>query len=92
MTCRNCGTDIADKALICYRCGTATSERRITPPAERPRRGPLPVVVTLLLIVLGAVLAVPQLAEGTPRLLGWIAVVILTVVTVLTLRPGPRGR
>ncbi|PYR46052.1 MAG: hypothetical protein DMF89_23305 [Acidobacteria bacterium] len=26
MTCRQCGTEIADKALICYRCGTATTE------------------------------------------------------------------
>lgn len=92
MTCRNCGTEIADKALICYRCGTATTERRITPPVERPRHGPLPLIVALLLIALGAVLAVPQLAEGTPRLLGWVAVAVVAVVTVLTLRPGPRSR
>ena len=26
MQCRNCGAEIADKALICYRCGTATTE------------------------------------------------------------------
>jgi hypothetical protein len=43
MTCRHCGTDIADKALICYRCGRATAEPRVTPPADgslfdRPRR------------------------------------------------------
>jgi len=34
MTCRHCGTEIAEKALICFRCGKATTEPRIKPPAE----------------------------------------------------------
>jgi len=29
MVCRQCGTEIADKAIICYKCGTATA-----PPAN----------------------------------------------------------
>jgi zinc-ribbon domain len=92
MICRNCGTEIADKALICYRCGTATTERRVTPPSERPRRGPLPIVLAMLLIIAGAVLAMPQVPEGMPRTAGWAVVVVLTVVAVLTLRPGPKRR
>ena len=39
MKCRQCGTEIAANALICYKCGTATTEPRIQPPASRPRRG-----------------------------------------------------
>ena len=39
MTCRSCGTRIAANALICYKCGTATTEPRIQPPAARPRVG-----------------------------------------------------
>lgn len=40
MICRTCGTEIADKALICYRCGTATTEARRRPaPLPKPRRG-----------------------------------------------------
>jgi len=35
MRCTYCGTDIADKALICFRCGKATTEPRIKPPAEQ---------------------------------------------------------
>ena len=57
MICKHCGTEIADKALICYRCGNATTEPRIKPPAEeslfeRPRRSPLPIVVIVLILVL----------------------------------------
>ena len=35
MKCRSCGTEIAANALICFRCGTATAEPRIQPPAAR---------------------------------------------------------
>ena len=37
MQCRNCGAEIAEKALICYRCGTATTEAKYQP-AQLPRR------------------------------------------------------
>lgn len=90
MTCRNCGIDIADKALICYRCGTATTERRITPPGERPRRGPMPLVVALLTILLGTLVVVPQLLQETAQLLGWVVVIVLTVASIVLLRPGSR--
>lgn len=57
MLCTHCGTEIAGKALICYRCGHATTEPRIKPPADgplfnRPRRSRLPTVVIATLIVL----------------------------------------
>ncbi len=54
MKCRSCGAEIADNALICYKCGTATQEARIKPPAPRRRlsRGTL-----AGLIVLGLALA-----------------------------------
>ena len=56
MTCRNCGTEIADKALICYRCGKATTDPRIKPPAEesvfaKPRRAIWPWVTAAALAV-----------------------------------------
>ncbi len=38
MLCRQCGTEIADKALICYRCGTATTEARVKPPMRQPQQ------------------------------------------------------
>ena len=62
MKCKSCGTEIADKALICYRCGNATTEPRIKPPEEgslfdRPRRSRLPLVAVVVLLVLALVVA-----------------------------------
>ena len=36
MQCRSCGTEIADKALICYKCGAATTDAKYQPPLGRP--------------------------------------------------------
>lgn len=38
MKCRQCGIEIANKALICYKCGTATTEAKYQPVAvdDRP--------------------------------------------------------
>jgi hypothetical protein len=64
MTCKHCGTVIADKALICYRCGHATTEPRIKPPSEgslfeRPRRsrGPIVAIVIIILTILALLAA-----------------------------------
>jgi hypothetical protein len=56
MTCRQCGTEIAANALICFRCGCATAAPRVRPPAAQPifaapRRGRLPTVIGLALVV-----------------------------------------
>ena len=54
MLCRNCGTEIADKAIVCYRCGTATTDpvRKAVPIV--PQRSPLLAVVVAAVLVLGA--------------------------------------
>ncbi len=55
MQCRNCGAEIADKALICYRCGTATTEAKYKPAEpkrSRSRRAPLALAVVVLLVLL----------------------------------------
>jgi hypothetical protein len=51
MRCRNCGTEIADKALICYRCGTATTEAKYKPAEIRPRRRMSLARVVLLIVI-----------------------------------------
>lgn len=52
MKCRSCGTEIADKALICFRCGAATSDP-VRKPYVAKRRAPfVPLLVALLAILL----------------------------------------
>ena len=64
MKCRACHAEIAANALICYKCGAATSEPRIPPPAARRRGRRWPLVG---LIALGAGLAAlaQQMACGS---------------------------
>jgi hypothetical protein len=54
MKCRNCGTEIADKALICYRCGVATTEAKYRPADLRPdrRSGGTLIWIVLALVLL----------------------------------------
>ena len=92
MVCRSCGTEIADKALICYRCGTATTEARVQPPPEAPRRGPIPVMIAMVVLILAGAFGLPYLEPGTPRYVGWAVLVIAVFVTVLRLKPAPPRR
>lgn len=64
MKCRSCGAEIAANALICYKCGTATAEPRITPPASRPRRSPVS-LAGLLLLALALVAVAREVACGS---------------------------
>ena len=57
MTCRQCGAEIADKALICYRCGTATTEAKYQPAPIRPAgSGPGTMRMAWILLVIVALL------------------------------------
>jgi hypothetical protein len=51
MICRTCGTEIADKAIVCYRCGTGTADPVRKPAEIRPRRSPVLVVILLLIVL-----------------------------------------
>jgi hypothetical protein len=92
MRCKNCGTEIADKALICYRCGEATTAPRVQPPAIKGRRGPLPVIMAMLLLIAAGVFTLPSLEPGVARWTGWVVLVLLVVLAVWRLAPRRRGR
>jgi hypothetical protein len=92
MICSNCGTEIADKALICYRCGTATTAPRIAPPPPVRARGPVPLVAALLVIVAAAVFAVPLLSTNDARLAAWAVSALLAALAIWRLRPVSRRR
>ena len=57
MQCRNCGTQIADKALICYRCGTATTEAKYKPYEARPTRRSSIATIVIVMVALLVLLA-----------------------------------
>ena len=55
MQCRQCGTEIAEKAIVCFRCGAATTDpvRKAVP--IKPGRGPIlsaGVIIVLVLLAL----------------------------------------
>ena len=82
MTCRNCGTEIADKALICFRCGTATTEPRVTPPTGRrpaPSRGPA--ALALVVLVVSALVMGQVVTDQVPREVGY-ALAVLGVAAI----------
>ena len=70
MRCRNCGTEIADKALICYRCGTATTEAKFKPAAIRNKRSPMRIIVAAIIIAVLVLLAFFLLHSGSPSIIG----------------------
>jgi hypothetical protein len=82
MTCKHCGTEIADKALVCYRCGRATAEAATRPaPAAEPRSR-IPVVAALLVLILGAVYMAQAAAGEAPRVVSWAVAGLAAVVLV----------
>lgn len=62
MTCRSCGTEIADKALICFRCGAATTDP-VRQPYKAKRRPSLPLALFGLLLT-GAGMAIAAVTPG----------------------------
>jgi hypothetical protein len=83
MQCRSCGAEIADKALICYKCGTATTEAKYQPAplrSGRSRSGLVPTVIALALLV-GAALYVERVSNaGTSQWVTFVAVAAAVIV------------
>lgn len=90
MICRNCQTEIADKALVCYRCGTPTTEAKFKPaPAGRPGSRTLLLVVIVAVILIALAVAYVEFSRGaqagTVSGLG-VAVALVVVVVRAVLR------
>jgi peptidoglycan/LPS O-acetylase OafA/YrhL len=84
MQCRNCGTDIADNALICYRCGEATTEPQFHPPSRRSssKVGFILTFVVLLLLVAVTVF-LGRSPSGTPQWFTWVIAGVAVVIVAL---------
>ena len=80
MRCRFCDTEIAATALVCFRCGRATSDPRVAPPAAR--RGPTTVVMAATVLLSGIVAAyLPAMADGAVVWTGWVGLATLAAAT-----------
>ena len=74
MVCRQCGTEIADKAIVCYRCGASTTDPVRQPVRLKKRTSPwLSLVVMLLLVLLALYLGQASRTAADPDRLQTIA-------------------
>ena len=88
MRCRNCGTEIADKAIVCYRCGTATTDPVRKPAEIRQRRGGRLFPLLGLIVLIGAALYMGEAGRTATWWQGagfevWLGVVILLSLAVV---------
>lgn len=87
MQCKQCGTEIADKAIVCYRCGTATTDPVRQPAPVRPRRSMLPSILAAVILLLAALYmgqasrtaADPEQWQTIAGVLAGVAIVILAL-------------
>jgi len=82
MICKHCGTEIADKALVCYRCGQATAEPRVKPGSAPRRQSLFPLVAALLVLILGALYMAFAATGQAPQYLSWIVGGLAIIVLV----------
>ena len=81
MICKNCGTEIADKALVCFRCGAATFEAKVKPGRRRPAAEPGAADRSRCSILILAALFMAQAAAGeAPRLVSWLVAGLAAIV------------
>ena len=92
MQCRSCHAEIADKALICYKCGTATTEAKYQP-AALPRassRSLVPTVIALALLAAAALYVERVSNAGASQ---WVAyVAVAAAVIIIGIRAYARRR
>ncbi len=73
MICRQCGTEIADKAIVCYRCGRSTTEP-VRPPGGPPARsiwGTLVSIASILVLIVAGLFMGTAATGEMPRVVVW---------------------
>lgn len=91
MKCRQCGVEIADKALVCYKCGTATTEAKFKASPSRTPRSSASLIASILALVLLALFALYMqrtVTAGAPNGLRWL--IVAFAVAIIALRAFAR--
>lgn len=82
MTCSNCGTEIADKAIVCYRCGQPTVAAKHAP-AALPKKGrSLFVTLSFVLVMLAALFLGQAGTHTLPPEVSWPVTAAAAIVIV----------
>ena len=90
MRCASCGLEIADKAIVCYRCGTPTANPGVHARGAAGRGRPNWAIAPLMVAIMAlAVWLIPKTTPGTPpRIAAW----VVTWLAVFTSVSWFRGR
>ncbi len=83
MQCRTCGTEIADKAIVCYRCGAGTTDPVRKPAAIRPRGSRPSLVAGIVPLLLALAALVADDVSGYPREMNLAAIVLACLGALL---------
>lgn len=84
MVCKHCGAEIADKAIVCYRCGAGTTDPVRQPVSVARRRSPLQsFVVVAVMVLLALYIGQASRTAADPGRLQIIAGVLVLGATVL---------
>jgi len=82
MTCRHCGTEISDKAIICFKCGRSTADEAAARPgsAKAAARPAWVVLPALVVLVLGA-LYMGRAATG--QVPAWVSYTVAALAAIV---------
>lgn len=83
MICRQCGTEIADKAIVCFRCGAGTTDPVRKAVELKPRRSALSVVVAVVMVLLALYLGQASRTAADPGPLQTAAGVLVGVALLV---------
>lgn len=83
MICRNCGAEISDRAIVCYRCGTPTeTPEPATRGSGRTRSRLIPIVAAFAIVVIGALYMSMAVRGDAPPLVYWLMLGLAMLVVV----------
>lgn len=83
MICQHCGTEISDRAIVCFRCGQSTSALPggRPAPARRAAAQPLWLAVSALLVLVAGGLFMAKAASGqVPAFVSYTVAALAAVV------------
>ena len=94
MLCKHCGTEIADKAIVCFRCGAGTTDPVRQPVPLKRRGSPLLSFVTVVLLLLLALYLgqASRTADAPDRLQTIAGLAVGAAIMILILRVARRRR